>query len=158
MTSSTEYSKNLSASEKQNELYTNNEIDSFREETSDSSTLLPLKSGDKEKSQWLLKMILPSVVTGAMPFLSGYFLSDSLAEKERTELRKEIFSEYLKVDNQLSGKRLQILQFSEMVPASDDPKLHEWLKAERDAVQKLRGDQEMEIKNWTRKLPYWKKK
>lgn len=88
-----------------------------------------------------LTVLLTALLTSFGAGAGGYFFGDSLKARSEADIRKEVLKTYFATDNNIPGKRKQILAFIRMTLAKNDPDLAAWRKEESDVVdQVLRTD------------------
>ena len=96
---------------------------------------------------WLLQIAVPAMVTSLVSGTGGYLFGDSAAEKKQAEIRAEVeksraviradvIKQYFAVDNQMAGKRKQMLEFILATIAKDDSDLSGWARREMQVVDK----------------------
>ena len=112
----------------------------------------PQKVAKPAAPHWLFTMIVPALVTGAISFFSGYFLSGSASQNKRDRIRKEVFDKYFEIDNTIAGKRIQMLKYIEEVLAPDDPEIKKWLITEKGVVENLLDEYKKEIEKQERQI------
>lgn len=66
--------------------------------------------------------------------VGGWVVNESLQERTRAEIRRDILATYFATENTAAGKRLQIIDFVDRVLAADDAGLADWVAAERVVV------------------------
>lgn len=88
----------------------------------------------------ILNRIVPAIIILVATTVIGYYFNDSLQERTKAEIRKEVLSQYFEVENNMAGKRLQILEFTEDFLADDDEALHAWLTREKEKASQLREE------------------
>lgn len=95
-------------------------------------------------TSWTGRVLIPTLLGSVVAAWASMHFADSLEEKTRAEVRRDVLKTYFDVSNQSAGKRQQILDFVEAVVA-DDPRLIEWVKHERgrteDVRKRLEADQ-----------------
>lgn len=83
---------------------------------------------------WLLRLAAPALLAALASGAGGYLFGDSLAARNRAELRKDVMNRYWSVPNDVAGKRRQILNFVMATLAKDDPDLGQWALREQEVV------------------------
>lgn len=106
------------------------------------------------KRPWWMAPVLTSVGAIAVT-LVGIFFGDSLLERNRADMRKDVLSQYFSIDNENAGKRAQVLRFVEAFLADDDPQLQSWVQKEKavgEGVLRNLKDQKREIDETIKRL------
>ena len=120
------------------------EIRKRRIEVEQLETELDTKRRQAKRPWWLPHVLSTLGAVGVT--VMGVLFGDSLMERSRAEIRKDVLMEYFAVDNQQAGKRDQVLRFVQAFLADDDPKLAEWVREERKVVEKALAELEEERK------------
>jgi hypothetical protein len=87
---------------------------------------------------WIARVGAPILLASLASGLGGYLFGDSLHDRSRAEVRTEVLKIYFGVENEVVGKRAQLLTFVDTVLARDDPELAVWVKQERAVVDDAR--------------------
>lgn len=94
---------------------------------------------------WPLRILTPSLFASLVLAVGGALLGDSLLDRSRAEIRRDVLKLYFSVDNDVAGKRAQMVTFMRAVLAPDDPRLEQWLDAEEVVVESRRRELEEQI-------------
>lgn len=100
---------------------------------------------------WALRTLIPTIVAAFAAGLASFWFSDSLLERTRAEIRRDVLKTYFSVENTGAGKRTQILGFVEKV-AKQDPVLLEWVNSEKKAVQEAQDKVSAETESREREV------
>lgn len=103
------------------------EIDKLRSETE--------KLRADARHPWL-KVGLAALLTSLGAGAGGYLFGDSLKARSQAEIRKEVLKTYFSIDNNVLGKRKQVLTFIRSTLSNDDPELAAWLNTESAVVDR----------------------
>src|ERR1044072_2728958 len=88
----------------------------------------------ESRRPWLLRIAVPALLAALASGTGGYLFGDSLAERSRAEIRKDVLAKYWAVDNEQAGKRSQILNFILETVGNDDADLARRATSERKIV------------------------
>ena len=113
------------------------------------------KATREARRPWLLQLSVPALVTSLVTGSGAYLFGDSAAEKNQAAIRLEIeknraatradvIKQYFSVDNEVVGKRKQMLAFIQATLAKDDPDLASWASNEARVVDVALSDLEKE--------------
>jgi hypothetical protein len=103
---------------------------------------------DTERAQlggrtWAVRVMLPTLLGSTAAAWASLVFSDSLVERTRAEIRRDVLQAYFGVDNDTPGKREQIINFVDAL-ADEDEVLAAWAAKERQIIEagklELEGD------------------
>ena len=97
------------------------------------------------KQPWAFKVLLTALLTSIGAGVGGYFFGDSLEERSKAEVRREVLKIYFGTENTEPGKRKQILNFSQGTLARNDAELGVWLTQARAVVEEALKQNKSEI-------------
>jgi hypothetical protein len=107
---------------------------------------------EERRWPWLLRVVLPAVLISLGTGAAGYLFGDSLEARSRAETRKDVLKAYFAVDNNVPGKRRQMLTFIKRNLAKGDPELQQWVRTEESVVEKRIADAQRELTHVTGEL------
>lgn len=87
----------------------------------------------EHKRPWIVRIVFPVLIVSLAGSFSTWIFGDSLAARTKADMRRDVLTAYFSIDNEMTGKRGQILLFVESV-LSDDPELRAWALQEKKRI------------------------